>query len=137
MLQLYFLSILCNGIAGSLFVFGDTLGDGTAEGGTKPPSFNGGFRLIVGIVAFVTGFLKLLAPVRGIAILGDLLPAAAGMVSGFMLIYGFWRGNGSGLGGEGRLEVVGDTLLRFKKQIGVVCIAAAVLHFLFYQALFL
>jgi len=136
MLQLYFLSILCNGIAGFLFVYGDAFESGSAEGSLKSPSFSGSFQLIVGIVAVITGLLKLLSPVR-VPILGDLLPAVAGIVSGFMLVYGFYRNRGSGVEGEGKIDHFGDILLRHKKPIGIACIAVAVLHFLFPYALFL
>jgi len=133
MLQLYFLSILCNGLAGFLFVYGDALDDGS-----KSSPFGGGFRLVVGILSGVTGLLKLLAPVQ-VVVLGDLLPATAGIVAGFMLVYSFAfrRGPDSEAGGEGRMERIGDALLKYKKPIGFACIAVAVLHFLFPEALFL
>ena len=132
---MYFLSILCNGIAGFLFVYGDVF-EGKGDD-AKSSSFAGGFKLIVGIVAAVTGVLKLLMPVRGVPILGDLLPAVAGMVAGFMLVYGFYRDNVSKSDESGKLETFGSALLVYKKPIGIACIAVAVLHFLFYGALFL
>jgi len=136
MLQLYFLSILCNGLAGFLFLYGDTFESRSAESGSRTPSLNGGFRLIVGIVTVVTGLLKLLAPVR-VPILGDLLPAVAGVVAGFMLVYGFYRDHASGGDGEGKMDRVGNVLLQHKKQVGIACLVVAVLHFLFPHALFL
>ena len=136
MLQLYFLSILCNGIAGFLFVYGDAL-EGKSDDDAKSSTFAGGFKLIVGIVAAVTGVLKLLMPVRGVPILGDLLPAVAGMIAGFMLVYGFYRDNVSKSDDAGKLDMFGGALIVYKKPIGIACIAVAVLHFLFYGALFL
>ncbi|MCL2192556.1 MAG: hypothetical protein FWB78_04070, partial [Treponema sp.] len=106
------------------------------ESGSRSPSFSGGFRLIIGIITAVTGLLKLLAPVR-VPILGDLLPAVAGIVAGFMLVYGFYRDHGSGTDSEGKIDSVGNMLLQFKRQIGIACIVIAVLHFLFPNALFL
>jgi len=136
MLQLYFLSILCNGLAGFLFVYGDAFEGRPAENNLKSPSFNGGFRLIVGIVTAVTGLLKLLAPVR-VPILGDLLPAVAGIVAGFMLVYGFYRDHSTRTDAEGKIDRVGNVFLQYKKQVGIACIVIAVLHFLFPGALFL
>ena len=134
MLQLYFLSILCNGLAGFLFLYGDAFEGKSVE--SKSSYFNGGFRLIVGIVTAVTGLLKLLAPVR-VPILGDLLPAAAGLVAGFMLVYGFYREQGSGDDDGGNVDRIGGLFLKQKKPIGIACIAIAALHFLFPYALFL
>ena len=140
MLQLYFLSILFNGLAGFLISYGDSFEVGSGDGGVKTSSAGGSFRLIVGILAAATGFLKLLAPVR-VPILGDLLPAIAGLAAGFILLYGFHRDRASANSGDddggGRLDLVGDALLRYRKPIGIACMAAAALHFLFPYALFL
>jgi len=135
MLQLYFLSILCNGLAGFLFVYGDAFESKSADGNSKA-AFKGGFRLIVGIITAVTGLLKLLAPVR-VPILGDLLPAVAGIVAGFMLMYGFYRDHNPGSDDEGKIDRVGNVFLQYKKQIGIACMVVAALHFLFPHALFL
>jgi len=136
MLQLYFLSILCNGLAGFLFVYGDAFESRVSGDNPKVPPFKGGFRLVVGIITAITGLLKLLAPVR-VPILGDLLPAAAGLVAGFMLMYGFYREHGSGAGAETKMDRVGSVFLQYKKQIGIACMVIAALHFLFPHALFL
>jgi len=139
MLQLYFLSIVCNALAGFMLAYGDAPGgeprDG-APGDRKMPFLSGGFRLIVGIVTAVTGFLKLLAPVR-VPILGDLLPAAAGMAAGFLLVYTFYREQASGSDVDGVVGRAGGSLLRYRKPVGIACMAAAALHFLFPYALFL
>lgn len=139
MLQLYFLSILCNGLAGFLISYGDSFNVGSGDDGAKPTSASGSFRLIVGILAAVTGFLKLLAPVS-VPILGDLLPALAGLAAGFVLLYGFHRAKTATAGANddgGKLDIVGDALLRYRKPIGIACMAVAALHFLFPSALFL
>jgi len=136
MLQLYFLSILCNGIIGYLFVYGDAYESESGEDGLRSSAFGGGFRLIIGIVSIITGFLKLLLPVR-VPILGDLLPAAMGVIAGFMLLYGFYSDNGSRNGGTGKLDRIGSVLLQHRKPIGFVCMVVAALHFLVPRALFL
>jgi len=128
---------LCNGIAGFLFVYGDAF-EGKSDDGLKSSSFAGGFKLIVGIIAAVTGILKLFDPVREqVPILGDLVPAVTGIVAGFMLVYGFYRDNVSKADDSGKLDMAGNVLILYKKPIGIACIAVAVLHFLFYGALFL
>jgi len=118
-------------------VYGDAF-EGKATEDAKSSPFSGGFKLIVGILAAAVGFLKLFSPYGNqIPVLGDLVPAVAGFVAGFMLLYGFYRDNGSGVGANGTVDRIGELLLRYKKQIGFACIAAAALHFLFPTALFL
>jgi hypothetical protein len=97
------------------------------------------FLLVLGIISAVTGILKLLSPsIDGILILGDLIPSAAGIIAGFMLIFGIYRNNTSSTSpSEGALDLYGINLLRFRRPIGMGLIAVAVIHFLFPQALFL
>jgi hypothetical protein len=152
MLQLYFLSIVINGLAGFLFVFGDFGGNESAEGDKKFSFFGDGFRLVVGILASVIGILKLFAPSRklldlvgetpeklprSIPILGDLLPALAGLAAGFILIYGFYRKHSAIVDAEEKINSFGDTFLQYKKAVGIVILIIALLHFFFYGALFL
>jgi len=137
MIQLYFLSIVFNGFAGFLFLFGDLGGEDSGENGRKLAFVGSGFRLIIGILAAVTGILKLLSPYEGIAILGDLLPALAGAAAGFMLIYGFYRERSSHVDDEEKINRFGETFLQYKKAIGVALLVSALLHFLFAKALFL
>jgi hypothetical protein len=73
----------------------------------------------------------------GILILGDLVPAAAGIIAGIMLIFGIYRQNNAGSGSTGELDRLGVNLLAFRRPIGLGLIAAAILHFLFPHALFL
>jgi len=137
MIQLYFLSIVFNGLAGFLFVFGDLGGNDSAEDNKKYSFLSVGFRLIVGLLAGIVGILKLLSPYEGIAILGDLLPAVAGIIAGFMLIYGFYRERSSNVDSEEKINRIGEAVLHYKKAIGILLLAAALLHFLLPRALFL
>lgn len=138
MIQLYFLSIVFNGLTGFLFFFGD-FGDAIVTESEKKFSVAGdGFRLILGILAVVTGILKLLSPMSGLPILGDLLPALAGIAGGFLLIYGFYRDRSSGnIDTEGLINHFGEILLHYRKTAGIILLAAAALHFIFPNALFL
>ena len=137
MIQLYFLSIVFNGFAGFLFLFGDLGGNDSAEDNKKYSFLSVGFRLIIGILTGIIGILKLLSPYEGIAILGDLLPALAGAAAGFMLIYGFYRERSSHVDDEEKINRFGETFLQYKKAIGVALLVSALLHFLFAKALFL
>ena len=138
MIQLYFLSILFNGLIGFLLIITDTGKNDSIESSMKISLSSGGPRLVLGIAAAVTGFLKLLSPVeKQVPILGDLIPAAAGIAAGFMIIFGFYREHSSHIEKEGQLDRIGDTFLRYKKIAGIILLAVALLHFLFPTALFL
>jgi hypothetical protein len=138
MIQLYFLSILCNGLSGYILFTGNE--NVPAEKGMRFSLNNPTFHLVLGILSAVTGVLKLLSPtIDGIPILGDLIPAAAGITAGLILIFGMYRQDVSAPAESagGTLERLGTKLMRFKKTIGLALIAVAVLHFLFPGALFL
>ena len=138
MVQLYFLSIVFNGFTGFLLMMGDSDDTGSIEGNIKFSPFNGGFRLILGILTMLTGMLKLLSPVENqIPILGDFLPAVAGIIAGFILIFGFYREHSTKVDKEGKLDRIGDIFLQYKKIAGIILLVVAGLHFLFPKAFFL
>jgi hypothetical protein len=141
MIQLYFLSILCNGLSGYILFAGkegETIEEGAFLSLNSPI-----FHLVLGILSVVTGVLKLLSPLPSITgntvyILGDLVPSTAGITAGLLLIFGMYR-QGSTAGSEsmGELDRIGSNLLRFRKTFGLGLMLVAVMHFLFPQALFL
>jgi hypothetical protein len=139
MIQLYFLSILCNSVTGYILILGDGEEPESIETSMKWSLRNATFRLVLGILSAVIGILKLLSPsMDSIPILGDLIPALAGIVSGFILIFGYYREHSSAaFEGEGKLDRLGDAFLKYKKGVGFIMLASAVLHFLFPQALLL
>ena len=138
MLQLYLLSILFNGLTGFMLIFSDAGESDSITDSAKFSFTNGGFRLILGIAAALTGIIKLLSPVGDqIPILGDLIPALAGIAAGFILIFGFYREHSTKAVTEGKLDQIGETFLHYRKAAGIVLLAAAALHFLFPTALFL
>jgi hypothetical protein len=132
MIQLYFLSVLCNGLAGYVLFAGSD-----SDGEKSPfPVNNPTFYLILGILSAVTGILKLLSPVgRGIFILGDLIPAVAGITAGIVFIFGLYRQDVSSKSGE--LDRIGTNLLTLRKPIGMGLLAAAIIHFVFGELIFL
>jgi hypothetical protein len=135
--QLYFLLILLNGLTGFMLIMGNVEENSTIEKSMKFFLTGSGFRLILGIATVVTGLLKLFSPYMGVFFLGDLFPALAGIVSGFILIFGFYREHSAIIDGEGKLDKMGDVFLRCRKVAGFVLLAIALLHFLFPKAIFL
>ena len=136
MIQLYFLSILCNGLSGYI-LFADNTGEDLNK---EPLSFNNPtFHLVLGILGAVTGFLKILSPLHDKAyIVGDLLPAVAGIVAGFLLIFGIYRKEIYSISESDKsLDYLASSLLRFRKPLGLAVFIIALLHFIFPSALFL
>ncbi|MDR0443115.1 MAG: hypothetical protein LBH44_06900 [Treponema sp.] len=134
MIQLYFLSILCNGLSGYVLFTGEE--EETIEKSMKFSMNSPVFHLVLGILSAVTGVLKLLSPFENrIPILGDLVPSLAGVVAGIILVFGVYRHNSSS--DAETLDRLGVALLRFRKPIGVGLLLVSLLHFLFPQALFL
>ena len=136
MLQFYLLSIVFNALAGILIISRDS--DGIPE--FKKNFFsteNETFRLVVGVLAAVIGFLKLLSPIEGdVPIIGDLVPALTGFLAGFILVFEYYRIR-STVNLPENAERLDKVLLRNKKLIGVAAIIGALLHFLFPKALLL
>jgi hypothetical protein len=88
------------------------------------------FLLVLGIISIVTGILKLLTPVQGLPILGDLIPSAAGVVAGMVMIFGIYRKNTDSVPEkEGALDQLGSNLLQLRKPIGLGLLAIAIIHF--------
>jgi hypothetical protein len=143
MIQLYFLSILCNGLCGYILFAGDkNEGEETVDSIGESIRFSLNtptFHLVLGILCAVTGILKLLSPTMDdFLILGDLVPSAAGVIAGILLIFGIYRQDISAAPeNPGTLDRFGVSLLRFRKTIGFGLIIVACLHFLFPKALFL
>jgi hypothetical protein len=133
MIQLYFLSILCNSLCGYILFDGNE-----GESLKKNEALNNPtFQLALGIVSIATGVLKILSPTMdGLPILGDLVPAGAGIAGGLLMVFGISRQNKASPS-PSSLETLGVSLLRFRKPLGLGLFASALLHFLFPKALFL
>ena len=137
MLPVYLLSVVLNGLVGIILSFCKE------EPDTGAMSFslnNETVRLVIGGLSFITGILKILSPVHGnVPVIGDLFPALTGIGGGFFLSFEFYRKKASGGGGAALdfLERIASLINRNRKLSGFVCIAAAVLHFIFYSIIFL
>ena len=136
MIQLYFLSVLCNGLAGYI-LFAD-ISDGGIEKQSEPLS-NPTFHLVLGILSAVVGFLKLLSPMHEKAyIIGDFLPAVVGIFAGFMLVFGIYRKGVNAMSESYKsLDSIASSLLKLRKPLSLAIFGIALLHFLFPRALFL
>jgi len=130
--QLYFLSILCNSLAGYVLLAGRDIDNEKAPFLLKNPTFH----LVLGILCTITGVLKLLAPIPyNVIILGDLFPAVAGILAGLLLIFGIYRQDNYKITDtQGSMDRLGITLLAFRKPIGILLFAASLMHFLFPHA---
>ncbi|MBP7095559.1 MAG: hypothetical protein KBC36_05635 [Spirochaetia bacterium] len=136
MIQFYALSVFLTILAGYALVSRDAPSRGTATDGIRSFLSDRIVRLILGIMSASVGFFKLLAVMRGdIPVVGDLLPAAAGMTSGFTLLLEFYRDSS-----EVKSEMVArleGLLLDRSRIIGVAAMVTGFVHFLFAQVIFL
>lgn len=132
MMPVYCLSIVFNGLCGYILAFG-------GETGGETPAFslrNETVRLITGILTVIMGLLKILSPVAGnIPVIGDLVPALAGLAAGGILLFEFYRGRGTL--DFIAVERIGELVEKYKKLTGFAAIGAAALHLIFYPVLFL
>ena len=155
MLQFYFLSVLLNIVSGLILVYvsrrasADDLGgfgDEPADGGASPAGKDGGafvafvndtvFRLVLGAVTAFVGLVKLAYTVQNdLPLVGDLVPAVAGLLGGASLLIDYFCARS---GGSLVLpDALASVFVGGKKAIGLACIAAGVLHFIFPRVLFL
>jgi hypothetical protein len=136
MIQFYLLSILFNAAAGFVLLRRDSGEESSLEREFRFSFRNETFRLVLGILTMVIGILKLLSPVQGnMPVLGDLVPALAGLGAGFITLLGYYQGR-PGLDDE-RSSKITETVSRNHKWVGFVSLGAALLHFLFPQAFLL
>ena len=111
MLQFYFLSVFFNLLTG--FVL-----------------FNDSKKLVLGVLSALTGLIKLFVVVHTSAVIvGDFIPAVAGIAAGLALMI------------QDDNERLPDWFKKIfitnKFIVGIVCLAVALLHFVFPGALFL
>ncbi|MDR0602348.1 MAG: hypothetical protein LBG42_08200 [Treponema sp.] len=136
MIQFYFLSILFNALTGFILFAGDGEGGSSLEERLRLPVNGEVFRLVLGILAMVTGLLKILSSTQGdVPVVGDLLPALLGLVTGFILIFSYYDEHAAHE--TGAFRNFGAAVVRNKRWIGMAAMAGAILHFLFPQALLL
>jgi hypothetical protein len=136
MIQFYFLSIVLNALSGYVLAFSTDIDDIDVESKVRIPIHKETFRLILGVVTILTGLLKILSAVQGdVPVIGDLIPALVGFLTGFILIFEYYRSR-SAIDPE-HTEKIEQLLINNKKWIGFIAIASAILHFLFPTVLLL
>ncbi len=131
MVQFYFLSVLCNCIAGYMFAFGSD--QDIAVDNIKPNEkfgfLNKNFLLILGIITFITGVFKLITPFHSkVPVFGDLIPAVAGIVSGFCLLLDYY--NDVTTVPIALPEKLDSILVKSRRYVGIIVMASSVIHFL-------
>ncbi len=93
------------------------------------------FYLVVGVLSVFVAIIKLLSPVKGIAIFGDLFPAVTGILGGGVVLFNYFSENSST---EIKLPSFFNKLfVEFQKYIGIACVVVAIIHFIIPGALFL
>jgi hypothetical protein len=139
-MQLWFLSVLLNVLAGLVLIFSVTDAEGasdTPESFSTAPAFfeNKTFRLVLGILCALVGVIKLGVTLTGVPVVGDLLPALAGIAAGGALLVDYYT-NSSSLAVDFP-AIVQKICFEDKKYLGIAAIIVAVLHFIFPRILFL
>ena len=153
--QFYCLSVVLNIVAGLILVYGLDLTKQPGEivpteiegenkklipGRKLPKNLSGlngrGLRFIIGICATLVGLIKFFSAYRGIAILGDLIPSVAGLAAGISILIEYYAANITDDDFE-LSDKIESLFVKPRKYIGVFCLLAALLHFLFPRAIFL
>ncbi len=163
MLQFYFLSVLLNVVTGLVLVYATDFSagqtskikidvdeddipleiEGESEENEKIKSFVSGmflddmtFRFVLGCLTGLAGLMKLLSTIQDdIPIVGDLIPAIAGVAGCFCLLLEYFKVKSSL--NLSLPAVIEDFFISGRKYIGVFCIIAGLLHFIFPRVLFL
>ena len=93
-------------------------------------------QLVVGILVGLTGIMKLLSPIQyDIAIIGDLIPALAGIAASAFLLLDWYQDRSDVA--IMLPESIESIYTGGRKYLGIFCVIAAVLHFIFPRVLFL
>jgi hypothetical protein len=135
MIQFYFLSILFNAVTGLLLLNGSDE-DEIFEGNILSSINNETFKFIMGILSAVMGVLKLLSSMDGdMPVLGDLVPALAGMLGGFILCSEYYLIHTTLE--TASFNTIDAVFIKNRKLFGIFILAVAAAHFLFPKVLFL
>jgi purine-cytosine permease-like protein len=136
MVQFYFLSIIFNVFAG--LILASELLQERFEGYRRIGEALQGntLRLITGIAVGVFGVFKILSAFEGdVPVVGDLIPAAAGIVMAITLLIDRFKERGTV--SSQTVEALDRVFVRRKSIIGIIGIVVAVVHFFIPSVLFL
>ncbi len=139
MIQFYLLSVLLNVLCGYALAAKKSGSPSLIIRGAETAISDVGLRLTIAVLSVAVGVLKLLFALRGdIPVIGDFLPATAGIVVGVTLLLDISDKAQLPLGKRGKLAArLEKRLLSYKQAIGYVGIMAGLIHFLFPMVLFL
>ncbi len=127
MLQFYFLSIICNLLAG-VSLSADWVAQKIRGFLPIAAALNARTaKLISGLASLLVGFGTLFVPVEGTIILGDLFPSVVGMAMGIALLFEVFRQDA--VLPVDRAEKRDKPAVGYRTTLGMLGIAAAVLHF--------
>ncbi len=128
MVQFYFLSVVTTILAGFTLSM-ELLERKMPRLAALDNAFSGKlFRFILGICTLAFGFIKLLSTYQGLLpVVGDLVPAAAGMIMGVMLIIDYYKSRSAVT--SAAVETFDRIFVRRKSVIGIIGMAVGVLHF--------
>ncbi len=141
--QFYLLTVVSTVVAG-FALSADYLGEKSAFfAGFKRLRAGKGIQITTGLITAVIGVLKLIirSPGEKVVVVGDLLPAAAGIILGIILIGEAFRQHpGEQPAGEALekpVEKVTKAIMPYRVPVGIAGVVVGVLHFLFPRILFL
>ena len=130
MLQFYFLSILANLLAGTA-LSSDYLGQKITSFAPIKDFLTGkGSKVALGFFAVVVGIMKLILRTPGdtVPVAGDLFPALSGIAMGLVLLTDFFKEK---VAKESEaLDKAEKIALTYRMPLGMVGLAAAILHFI-------
>jgi hypothetical protein len=130
MLQFYFLSVSANLIAG-LTLSSDWFGRKFPGFATAVSAFNTRMgKLIMGLATVLVGFGTLFVPAEPPIVLGDLYPSLMAMAMGIALLFEVFKQDALLPGEQSEKGPKPDRRrIGYRTTLGVLGIAAAVLHF--------
>ncbi len=127
MLQFYFLSIVSNFLAG-LTLAGDSLSKRVPGLASLTAGLSGRYgKLICGLGSLLVGFCTLFVPAQPPLVLGDLFPSVVGMAMGIALLFEVFRQEAM-LPTE-QAERSERVPVGYRTTLGILGLAAAILHF--------
>lgn len=131
MAQFYLLSVLSLLLAGSLAASGFLTERMASLAALSDLAERRSVAMTVGVLALAVGILKffLRAPGDGVAVVGDLLPALAGIVTGGVLLLAQSQRPGERDPELPRSQT--QMLVEYRNPIGLVGLLVGLLHFLF------
>jgi len=138
MLQFYFLSIVANFLAG-LVLSSDWISRKFSGLAAAIAVFSGRMgKMVLGLASLLVGFGTLFVPVGPALIFGDLFPSAMGMAMGIALLFEVFKQDAVFPAERGeKSDKVEKLSVGYRTTLGVLGLAAAILHFFLPERMFL